>query len=78
MTSREYAELVCLHKHEAIGYDRSDMQAAIVARAMAGGSLADFMPPRMKTESPEQTFEDMLAAMSLIPNGNSQPPVDHD
>lgn len=77
MTSREYAELLCLQRHEAIGYDRSDMQAAIVARSMAGGAMADYMPPRIKTESPEQTFEDMLAAMSLIPHGNSIPPVDN-
>ncbi len=78
MTSREYAELMCLQKHELIGYDRSDVSMAKVAQAMAGGAVADYMPPRLKTEDAEQSFDEMLAAMSLIPHGNSIPPVDND
>jgi hypothetical protein len=73
MTSREYAELLCLQKHELIGYDRTDVSLAKVAQAFAGGKLIDHMPPRLEPET-EQTFEDMLEAMSLLPNGNNITP----
>lgn len=82
MTSVELAELMVICRHELVGYDRSDFHAARMAQTMTGGKLTDHFPPRMTTEDEQQSFDDLLSALSnLIPvakHGNPQQIVDPD
>jgi hypothetical protein len=80
LTAREYAELWAFSSKELIGYEREDARQALVGLALhraagCNSDLKDFIPPQIKVDSPEQSIDEMEAALlNLIPveHGNAR------
>ena len=59
LTAREFAEWQAYDRLDPIGGYRGDLRAALIATAMAGGKLSDYMiiDPNPMTDDERQAFE---------------------